>query len=357
MSFKKNIPYVRRMEEYTAKYLVCRLSLGTLEVSVPPQEPFLTIPAVVGISPDGDLFYGEDALAKRNELELSTVSGVPLDGKRNFQAFFTFVFRRREVMKRQETGLTTIVILPYGFSESRLVFRAYNFGSCFHESIENKRFAYMSANFLGRCVGQGSRTDTVDTVCINAEADYIHLMVFQDRVYYAQASLLIGFDHICNFFLRLLCEKGYSLTSDEGQIICRELVKKYCYVAMDVDAEIERVESLGGVLHEVTLDDGVVIELGTECFMAPEVLFNPGLIGVDIEQSIAKVYAVILTSSTISNPTVCRFVGTFLPNLAGFKERLQHDAEAHNPLLRQREFRLSDSTLNEGIIGYACRNS
>mmetsp|Transcript_338 Transcript_338/g.520 ORF Transcript_338/g.520 Transcript_338/m.520 type:complete len:128 (-) Transcript_338:220-603(-) len=124
---------------------------------------------------------------------------------------------------------------------------------------------------------------------------------------------------------------------------------------MNVDEEVERVKRLGGVLHEVTLDNGFEIELGTECFMAPEVMFNPGLIGFDEDLSLTKMYVDIL-ATTQGDPIHCRFAGSFLSSLTGFKERLQHEAESFDQTVKDRDCRLLDTTFNESVLAYSTAN-
>mmetsp|Transcript_9148 Transcript_9148/g.10967 ORF Transcript_9148/g.10967 Transcript_9148/m.10967 type:complete len:350 (+) Transcript_9148:80-1129(+) len=333
-------------------YLVWRLELGMVEVSVPPKASFFHIPAVVGKDSEGSYVYGEEALSRKEDLEIITISGIPPTAQRHkanaFKGLVNFVFRQPEVVQQLE-DLDILMVYEFDYSRPRGLSSVYPIEGL-DPTIDRRRVHCLrhsqlaTYNFLELRMG---------SVCVHVESDFSILYRFE---YPRQARyldrIMIGFDHVVNCFVKLLCEKGYSLTSKEGQTICRELVKKYCYVAMDVDAEIERVESLGGVLHEVTLENGVEIELGTECFMAPEVIFNPGLIGMDMKENIVKVYAYHLRCSR-GDSIACRFVGSFLSSLTGFKERLHQEAELYDQDLKGQDFRLLGVALNECVLGFS----
>jgi actin beta/gamma 1 len=72
---------------------------------------------------------------------------------------------------------------------------------------------------------------------------------------------------------------SYATTTVELEIM-RHIKETMAYVAMDVDKELETYLDKPYMLDKpYTLPDGTVIELGSERFDCPEVLFNPRLIG------------------------------------------------------------------------------
>jgi len=95
--------------------------------------------------------------------------------------------------------------------------------------------------------------------------------------------------------------KGYYLTTIMGTEIAKEIKERLCYVALDPKEEAERLRKektwpedlYTGVAERGTeikrakgtykLIDGTTIRLEEEIFLAPEVLFNPSLIGADIK--------------------------------------------------------------------------
>lgn len=82
---------------------------------------------------------------------------------------------------------------------------------------------------------------------------------------------------LTEYLMTILKEKGISLNTSAEREIVRELKEKFCYVALDPDTEMQVPE------HELEktfeMPDGSTIGVTTERFRAPEVLFNPGLLG------------------------------------------------------------------------------
>jgi len=111
----------------------------------------------------------------------------------------------------------------------------------------------------------------------------------------------LGGQDITAYLIRLLMHKGYYLTTIMGMEIAKEIKERLCYVALDPKEEAERIrrrkawpeDLYTGIAEEgveikrakgtYRLIDGTVIRLEEEVFLAPEVLFNPSLIGADIK--------------------------------------------------------------------------
>ncbi|ORX36794.1 actin family [Kockovaella imperatae] len=90
--------------------------------------------------------------------------------------------------------------------------------------------------------------------------------------------------------LQLLLRKaGYYLQTSAEKEVVRTIKEKTCYLALN-PAKEEKDHS--GAWEEFRLPDGKVIQLGTERFLAPEILFNPELIG----QEYPGVHQVIVDS-------------------------------------------------------------
>ncbi|CAH1239901.1 ACTB [Branchiostoma lanceolatum] len=78
---------------------------------------------------------------------------------------------------------------------------------------------------------------------------------------------------------RLLAQAGHGQVKPE---IVNQMKNQLSYVALDYDAEVQRhVMSPEDVQMTYELPDGQVLSVGTERFMAPEVVFRPELIGKD----------------------------------------------------------------------------
>ena len=82
---------------------------------------------------------------------------------------------------------------------------------------------------------------------------------------------------ITDYLVKLLTERGFSLTTVEQREVIRTLKEKICYVALDLNQEVRKL--LPRSKHK--LPDGQVISIGNERFQCPEALFQPSLLGVE----------------------------------------------------------------------------
>ncbi|EAL23480.1 hypothetical protein CNBA1290 [Cryptococcus deneoformans B-3501A] len=90
--------------------------------------------------------------------------------------------------------------------------------------------------------------------------------------------------------LQLLLRKaGHNLHTSAEKEVVRTIKEKTCYLALNPAKE---EKDQGGAWEEFKLPDGKVIQLGTERFLAPEILFNPELVG----QEYPGVHQVIVDS-------------------------------------------------------------
>ncbi|MEM1511856.1 MAG: actin family protein [Candidatus Jordarchaeales archaeon] len=86
---------------------------------------------------------------------------------------------------------------------------------------------------------------------------------------------------ITEYLRRLLRQRGYSFVSTAEKEIVRDIKEKLCYVALDPEKELKLAEKVSGIEKTYVLPDGETITVGAERFLAPEVFFNPGVIGLD----------------------------------------------------------------------------
>ncbi|XP_028857961.1 uncharacterized protein LOC114802958 isoform X2 [Denticeps clupeoides] len=127
---------------------------------------------------------------------------------------------------------------------------------------------------------------------------------------------------------KLLQERGVSMRTSAELEIVRDIKEKHCYVSLDHEAELAR-----GRAVYYTMPDGQVINLVTERFRAPEILFKPELIGREhygIHESIFKSILqsdIDLRRSLVGNVVLSG--GNTL--LAGLPERLQTELKKMAP--------------------------
>ncbi|KAF0381816.1 actin-related protein [Gigaspora rosea] len=90
--------------------------------------------------------------------------------------------------------------------------------------------------------------------------------------------------------LQLLLRKaGYNFHTTAEKEVVRIIKEKTCYIAINPSKE---EKDTNGKSEDFTLPDGNVVKLGAERFKAPEILFNPELIG----QEYAGIHQVVVDS-------------------------------------------------------------
>ncbi|KAJ6798194.1 actin-like [Iris pallida] len=78
--------------------------------------------------------------------------------------------------------------------------------------------------------------------------------------------------------MKILTERGYSLTNTADLQVVMDIKEKLAYIAPDYEQELETAKS---VQKRYKLPDGQVITIGAERFICPEALFQPSLIGME----------------------------------------------------------------------------
>eukprot|EP01052_Picozoa_sp_SAG31_P011423 SAG31_NODE_645_length_13244_cov_11.768903_5_plen_258_part_00 len=83
---------------------------------------------------------------------------------------------------------------------------------------------------------------------------------------------------VTDYFQLLLRRAGYPFHTTAEREVVREMKEKKCYVAKNL---LKEKEQRARTTQKYRLPDNNEIELGTEIFEAPEVLFNPEIIGLE----------------------------------------------------------------------------
>ena len=85
---------------------------------------------------------------------------------------------------------------------------------------------------------------------------------------------------LTSWLQKLLTERGHEFSTTAEKEIVRDIKEKLCYVALDYDKELEK---LNEIEKNYELPDGNVIQIGSERFRCPELLFKPHFDGMEYE--------------------------------------------------------------------------
>mmetsp|Transcript_9565 Transcript_9565/g.11983 ORF Transcript_9565/g.11983 Transcript_9565/m.11983 type:complete len:395 (+) Transcript_9565:43-1227(+) len=87
--------------------------------------------------------------------------------------------------------------------------------------------------------------------------------------------------HVTRYLIKLLLLRGYAFNRTADFETVRQIKEKFCYVALDINAERKLAQQTTVLEETYSLPDGRVIKIGRERFEAPECLFEPHLIDVE----------------------------------------------------------------------------
>lgn len=132
-----------------------------------------------------------------------------------------------------------------------------------------------------------------------------------------------------------LRKAGFNFITSAERDIVRDIKEKNCYVAYDPakEEQILAERSNKALYMQYKLPDGSVIEIGPERFRAPEILFDPSIIGEEVDGIHHQLHNSILRCDVDMRKTLYSSIvlsgGSTL--FTGFADRLLKEVHALSP--------------------------
>jgi len=168
----------------------------------------------------------------------------------------------------------------------------------------------------------------------------------------------IGGRDITDYLQLLMMKAGYDFHTSAEKEIVREIKENLCYVALDPEVEeklAKGIEAREKMKMKFKLPDGNIIEIGPERFRAPEILFQPSLIG----EEYLGIHQMMVQSITKTDTDLRRqlyekiYLSGGTTMLPGIPERLINEIQLMKPLsdLKVRIFATKERRFSAWIGG------
>jgi len=220
---------------------------------------------------DGDVFCGDKAKDLRGILKLNypTKHGITTDWK-DMQHLWQNVYTELNIVQDQHPVLLTEAPLnprPNRLKSAEVFFETFNVPALYVQAQ-----AILSLYAAGRTTG--IVLDSGDGVT-NAVPVYEGFILP-----HAVTRIDVAGRDITEYLQLLLRKSGHNFHTSAELEVVKDIKEKICFVAFNIE-KIDKDDEDVEPEHSYKLPDGNVIQVGAEKFRAPEVLFNPGLIGLE----------------------------------------------------------------------------
>jgi len=163
---------------------------------------------------------------------------------------------------------------------------------------------------------------------------------------------------ITRYLIKLLLLRGYAFNRTADFETVRQIKEKLCYVGFDLDLENRLAQETTVLVAKYKLPDGRVIKVGRERFMAPEALFQPGLIDVDSPGMSDILFNTIDGADLDVKPHLYNHIvlsggSTMYP---GLPSRLEKDIiQLYRDNQKKTNKGITDTALNEVMSRFQCK--
>jgi len=261
-----------------------------------------------------DAYVGDEAQSKRGVLTLKypIEHGIVTNWDDIEKLIHHSLYNELRVAPEEHPVLFTCALTnPKANKERmfRMLFETFNVPACFPATPQVLAL-YASGRTTGLVIDLGGTNVTATPVYEGYELPHAY-----------QFGSFGGRD-VTDYLMKITTERGYSFTTTAERDIVRDVKEKLCYVASDFNAEMAK--SVDGLARNYELPDGNVISVGNERFRAPEILFNPTLIGKEVNGVAEMAFQAIMKTDVdirkdlFANVVVCGGSSMF----EGLAERL-----------------------------------
>lgn len=315
--------------------LVLDVGSGNVKAGFAGEEaPRVTFPSVVGrpktanvmaASPTQECYVGDEARSMRGilRIEYALQHGIVQDWDDMEKIWSHAFFNELRIDPREHPVMLTEPALNPKSNRERMT--QVMFDTFFVPAIYVSTQAILSLYAAGRTTG---------IVCDSGDG-VTHIVPVYEGYAMPHAILrmnLAGRD-LNEHLLKLLSERGSSLTSSAEREIVRDIKEKCCYVAEDFEKEMQRSEGENFDDTTYELPDGNLVALGSERFRCPEAMFNPPLVGKEAEGVHKMIFqSIVLCDVDLRRELFQNIVlsgGTTL--FKGFGKRIQTELAAMAP--------------------------